>query len=192
MKTMSYLSKAFLSLVTASALTLTGTSIASANEVEKQPASHIVKSIGMAEKTVRTSHKMMQLSLTQIVEAQKAISAAQQKSEVSKIANKLRTLTPGQNIKISSGNIQLTIVKNKNGYVVEGIHRDRSVCGWSIAVILCGIGSVALFALAAALGPGEVAVIAGVEMTAEQLGYAASASGGMAGLAAWANSKFCS
>lgn len=67
MKTMSYLSKALLSLVTASALTLTGTSIASANEVGKQPTSHIETSIGVTEKTAANLYPSSPVPATEAI-----------------------------------------------------------------------------------------------------------------------------
>lgn len=100
------------------------------------------------------------------------------------------SMRDGEVLHLSGG---IDVTKRSGQFVVTSpAELERSVCGATIAAVLFGMGSVALFAMAALLGPGEVAVIAGVEMTAEQLGYAAGASGSFAALEAWADSKFCS
>lgn len=131
------------------------------------------------------------LTNSQYLEAKTAISEAQSNPQVSQLIAQLQSLKPGESVQISSGRAPFTVVKTSNGYALEGIYSDRSVCSWSIATVLYGLGAVGLFALAATLGPGEVAVVAGVEMTAEQLGFAAATSGSISALAAWADSKFC-
>ncbi|WP_216386861.1 hypothetical protein [Arcanobacterium phocae] len=132
------------------------------------------------------------LTDTQRLEVQTAISEVQNNPEVTQLVTKLRSLKIGESFRLSTGVAPLTVTKTSDGYAIEGIYEYRSVCGWTIATVLYGGGSIALFALAATLGPGEVAVIAGVEMTAEQLGFAAATSGSISALAAWADSKFCS
>lgn len=132
------------------------------------------------------------LTLAQSLEATTAISKARSNPEVSELVKQLHSLDTGVSLQISANTGPLTVAKTSDGYTVEGAYADRSICGHSIATVLYGRGAVALFALAAALGPGEVAVIAGVEMAAEQLGYAAAASGSLSALAAWPDAKFCS
>lgn len=169
-------------------------STAFASDVESGGRTGVTVSAPLTSSSVSQASSRVSLpSLTkaQSLQANSAINAAQSNPEVSHLITQLQSLKPGESLRISSGLTPFTVVKTDNGYTLEGIYKDRSVCGWSIATVLYGLGAVGLFALAATLGPGEVAVVAGIEMTAEQLGYAAAASGSISALAAWADSKFC-
>lgn len=126
--------------------------------------------------------------------ASDAQGASQKNSpEVQAQAAKIKALREGQKLTFTGADkAQITVTKEKGQLRVETPYDgNRSVCGTTIATAITGLGAVGLFALAATLGPGEIAVVAGVEMTAEQLGFAAGSIGSFSALSAWADSKFC-
>ncbi|WP_141741486.1 MULTISPECIES: hypothetical protein [Corynebacterium] len=139
-------------------------------------------------------NKIMAVIMAACVTVAPTATAATTSPQGSPIVTQPRTsdfssLKDGESLRLREG---ISVTKQSGRLIVASpADEERSICATSVATVLFGMGSVALFALAAALGPGEVAVIAGVEMTAEQLGYAAGASGSFAALEAWADSKVC-
>ncbi len=110
----------------------------------------------------------------------------------SEITSNLSALKDGESYTFISNGRSHTVEMHNGNFVLVGEAMMRaSICATTVATVIFGIGSAALFAAAAAMAPGSVLVLGGLSFTSGQVAALAGAAGSFAAVEAYLDSKFC-